>query len=108
MLKHLKKQIRMTSKFRNLIDSKLPVLVVFHAAWCEPCKNLGGILEQVKSELRDDIKIIKIDVDKNNLLAANYQVRGVPTSLLFKNGIQVWRHSGIKHKNELIHVVRTH
>lgn len=98
----------MKSKFNAIIDSKVPVLVDFYAEWCGPCKTLAPILEQVKSELRDAVKIIKIDVDKNHLLAANYRVKGVPTLVLFKEGIQVWRQSGVLQKNELIKVLQSH
>ncbi len=64
----------MKSNFNAIIDTPTPVLVDFYAEWCGPCKTLMPILEQVKSELGDAIKVIKIDVDKNHLLAANYQV----------------------------------
>lgn len=98
----------MKSNFNAIIDTPKPVLVDFYAEWCGPCKTLMPILEQVKSELGDAIKIIKIDVDKNHLLAANYQVKGVPTLLLFKEGIQVWRQSGVLSKNDLVKVLQSH
>lgn len=98
----------MKSNFNTIIDSKTPVLVDFYAPWCGPCKSLAPILEQVKSELGDAIKIVKIDVDKNPLLAANYQVKGVPTMLLFKDGMQVWRQSGVLQKNDLVKVIQSH
>jgi len=98
----------MKSNFNTIIDSKTPVLVDFYAPWCGPCKSLAPILEQVKSELGDAVKIVKIDVDKNPLLAANYQVKGVPTMLLFKNGMQVWRQSGVLQKSDLITVIQSH
>lgn len=100
----------MTKKnsFKSIIDSPTPVLVDFFATWCGPCKTLGPILEQVKSELGNSIKIVKIDVDKNPLLAANYQVKGVPTMLLFKEGVQVWRQSGVLRKQDLINIISSH
>lgn len=98
----------MKSKFSAIIDSKTPVLVDFYAEWCGPCKTLMPILEQVKSELGDGIKIVKIDVDKNQVLAANYQIKGVPTLMLFKDGNQVWRQSGVLQKDDLIKVVQSH
>lgn len=98
----------MKSNFNTIIDSKTPVLVDFYAEWCGPCKSLAPILEHVKSELGDAIKIVKIDVDKNGLLAANYQVKGVPTMLLFKDGIQVWRQSGVLQKDDLINVIQSY
>jgi len=98
----------MKSSFKKIINSETPVLVDFFADWCGPCKMLAPILEEVKEELGDAIKIVKIDVDKNQPLAAKYQVRGVPTMLLFKNGKQVWRQSGVLQKGDIINVVKSH
>ena len=84
------------------------MLVDFFAEWCGPCKMLAPILKQVKEELGDSVKIVKIDVDKNQALANQYQVRGVPTMLLFKNGTQVWRQSGVLQKNDIVNVVKSH
>lgn len=97
----------MKSSFSEIIQSETPVLVDFFASWCGPCKTLGPILTTVKSEMGDQVKIIKIDVDKNQPLAAQYQVRGVPTMLLFKNGKQVWRQSGVLDKNEIIRIIKS-
>tara|TARA_R110002050_G_scaffold143876_7_gene269262 strand:- start:296 stop:613 length:318 start_codon:yes stop_codon:yes gene_type:complete len=94
------------SKFSEIINQDQPVLVDFFADWCGPCKTLGPILKQVKDQLGDDVAIIKIDVDKNQPLAAKYQVRGVPTMLLFKNGKQVWRQSGVLQKDDIINVIK--
>lgn len=98
----------MKSSFNQIIHSDTPVLVDFFADWCGPCKMLAPILVEVKEELDDAIKIVKIDVDKNQPLAAKYQVRGVPTMLLFKNGKQVWRQSGVLQKNDIINVVKSY
>lgn len=95
----------MKSNFNTIVNSKTPALVDFYADWCGPCKMLAPILKQVKEVLGDKIKIIKIDVDKNQPLAAKYQVKGVPTMLLFKNGKQVWRQSGVLQKEEIIKVI---
>ncbi len=95
------------SKFSELINQETPVLVDFYAEWCGPCKMMSPILKEVKDNLKDRVSIIKIDVDKNQALAAKYQVRGVPTMLLFKNGKQVWRQSGMLQKDELINVITT-
>jgi len=97
----------MKSSFSDIIKSETPVLVDFFADWCGPCKSLAPILKQVKEELGDAIKIVKIDVDKNEWLAAKYQVRGVPTMVLFKNGKQVWRQSGVLQKSEIINVINS-
>ncbi len=98
----------MKSSFNKIINSETPVLVDFFAHWCEPCKMLAPILKQVKDELGDAVKIIKIDVDKNQPLASQYQVRGVPTILLFKKGKQVWRQSGVLQKNDIINAIRSY
>ncbi|WP_142785913.1 thioredoxin [Changchengzhania lutea] len=98
----------MKNNFNTIINSTTPVLIDFHANWCGPCKMLAPILKEVKHELDDSIKIIKIDVDKNQSLAAQYQVRGVPTMILFKNGKQLWRQSGVLQKNDIISVIKQH
>jgi len=90
------------SKFSELINQNKPVLVDFFAEWCGPCKMMSPILKQVKDTLGDRVSIIKIDVDKNQSLAAKYQVRGVPTLMLFNEGKQVWRQSGVVQKDEII------
>ncbi|SHE40981.1 thioredoxin [Psychroflexus salarius] len=97
----------MSEKFNKIIESDTPVLIDFFADWCGPCKMLSPILEDVKSELGDEVKIIKIDVDKNQALAAKYQVRGVPTMLIFKNGKQLWRQSGVLQKDDLINTIKS-
>jgi thioredoxin 1 len=97
----------MKSSFNNIINSKTPVLVVFFADWCGPCKSLVPILKEVKEELGNNIKIVKIDVDKNQPLASKYQVRGVPTMILFKDGKQVWRQSGVLQKSEIINIINS-
>lgn len=98
----------MKSSFNAIINSEKPVLIDFFADWCGPCKVLSPILKDLKSELGDSIKIIKIDIDKNESLAAKYQVRGVPTLLLFKDGKQLWRQSGVLQKNDLIKIINTY
>ena len=98
----------MKDSFNNIINSETPVLVDFHADWCGPCKMLAPILKQVKEEMGNALKIVKIDVEKNQSLASTYQVRGVPTMLLFKNGKQVWRQSGVLQKNDILQVIQQH
>ncbi|WP_432410103.1 thioredoxin [Rasiella sp. SM2506] len=97
----------MKNNFQSIINSETPVLVDFFAEWCGPCKALAPILKQVKDQLGDSIKIVKIDVDKNQAFASQYQVRGVPTMLLFKKGKQVWRQSGVLQKNEIIAIINS-
>jgi thioredoxin 1 len=78
----------MKTKFSTIINSKQPVFVDFYVDWCGPCKMFEPILKEVKEALEEKVKIIKIDVDKNQSLATKYQVRRVPTLILFKNGRQ--------------------
>ncbi|MDO7173288.1 thioredoxin [Mariniflexile sp. AS56] len=96
------------SQFSEIINQEKPVLVDFFAEWCGPCKTMSPILKEVKDVLGDQVSIIKIDVDKNQTIASKYQVRGVPTLLLFKNGSQVWRQSGVVQKNELTTLLQSH
>lgn len=98
----------MKADFKNILQSEKPVLVDFFANWCGPCKTLAPILKQIKQELGDAIKIVTIDVDKNAQLASKYQIRGVPTMLLFKNGNQVWRQSGLIEKESIVKIITTH
>lgn len=98
----------MKDSFNNIIGDQTLVLVDFFADWCGPCKALAPILKEVKSEIGDSVKIVKIDVDKNQPLATKFQVKGVPTMILFKNGKQLWRQSGVVPKNDIITVINTY
>ena len=93
------------SSFSEIINQTKPVLIDFYADWCGPCKMMSPILKDVKKNLGDRVTIIKIDVDKNQKLASKYQVRGVPTLMLFKNGKQLWRQSGVLQKDEIINII---
>jgi len=95
----------MNDTFQDIINSKTPVLLDFFGTWCGPCQMLGPILKKVKDSLGDRVSIIKIDVDKNQEIAAKYQIRGVPTMMLFQNGKQLWRQSGVLSKEEIIAVI---
>ena len=95
----------MNTNFDSIINSEKPVLVDFFATWCGPCKTLAPILKQVKDNLAERITILKIDVDKNQQLASKYQVRGVPTVILFQNGKQLWRQSGVLSQDEIIKTI---
>lgn len=91
--------------FNQIIQSDKPVLVDFFATWCGPCKMLAPILKEVKTNLGERISIIKIDVDKNQNVASQYQVRGVPTMILFQNGKQLWRQSGVISKEDIVKII---
>lgn len=81
-------------KFNDIIKSETPTLVDFHATWCGPCKALAPTIEQLKKELGSTVRIIKIDVDKNQHVSQAFKIRSVPTLMLFKNGKTLWRHAG--------------
>jgi thioredoxin 1 len=91
--------------FNELIAGEQPVLVDFFATWCGPCKMMQPILEDTARQLGDKIKIIKVDVDRNPLAASNFQVRGVPTLILFQNGQAIWRQSGVVPAHQLVKVI---
>ena len=95
------------SSFSDIINQDKAVLIDFFAEWCGPCKMMNQILNDVKKALGESVSIIKIDVDKNQALAAKYQVRGVPTLMLFKKGKQIWRQSGLLQKDEIINIITT-
>ena len=88
-------------KFQDIIAGDTPVLVDFFAEWCGPCKMMKPVLEDLKRKLGNKIVILKIDIDKNEPMAAAYQIRSVPTMMLWKNGQIVWRQSGAMPLHEL-------
>ena len=91
--------------FNDIINSEQLTLVDFFATWCGPCKMMHPVLEQLQDELGESIRIIKIDVDKNNNLAMNYRVQSVPTLMLFRKGEMLWRQSGALRLNDLKAIV---
>ncbi len=96
----------MSGKFNSIINSKKPVLVDFYADWCAPCKMVGPILKRVKDELKENVRIIKVNVDKNPAIATKYQIRNIPTLILFKDGEVKWKVAGVRQEAEIKAVVR--
>lgn len=87
--------------FNEIINSNQLTLVDFFVTWCGPCKMMHPVLEQLKEDLGDSVRIIKIDVDKNGALSMQYRIQSVPTLMLFKKGEVVWRQSGAMSLNDL-------
>jgi thioredoxin 1 len=96
----------MKANFQSIINSEIPVLVDFFAEWCGPCKVQSPILKEIAAEMGAKIKVIKIDVDKNQQIASQYNIQGVPTLMLFKNGNTLWRQSGVTAKDQLINIIK--
>ncbi|KAF0238567.1 MAG: hypothetical protein FD181_939 [Prolixibacteraceae bacterium] len=91
----------MNPRFLHIINSKKPVVVDFYAEWCESCKQVPSILKEVKSELRSNVKIVKVDVDKNPLIVSQFQVQSIPTVIVFKNGKPCWKGVGLHQAHEI-------
>lgn len=95
-------------KFSDIINSNQLTLVDFFATWCGPCKQMHPVLEQLKADLGDSIRIIKVDVDKNGPLAATYRIQSVPTLMLFRAGEMLWRQSGAMSLADLKNLLASH
>lgn len=104
IIKTTKYRLKM-EKFNDIINSNQLTLVDFFATWCGPCKQMHPVLEQLKQELGDSIRIVKLDVDKNETLANAYRIQSVPTLMLFRSGQVVWRQSGALRLNDLKSVI---
>ena len=96
------------SGFNEIIQASKPTLVDFHATWCGPCKAMSPVLDRLKSEMGESVRILKIDVDKNPAIASKLGVRGVPTFILYKSGKIVWRQSGGMDLTTLISKIKPH
>ena len=95
------------TSFSEIIKGEKPVLVDFYADWCGPCKLMAPVLKELKSKLKDEVTILKIDVDKNPQTANAYQVQGIPTLILFQRGAIKWRQSGVVSAAALEKVLRS-
>lgn len=96
----------MQGNFNSIINSDTPVLVDFFAEWCQPCKVQSPILVEIAHEKHGKLRVVKIDVDKNPEISNRYQVRSVPTLMLFRNGNLLWKNSGVLSKQQLIEIVK--
>jgi thioredoxin 1 len=94
------------SKFNDIIKGNKPVLIDFSAEWCQPCRMMPPILKQVKQQLGDRIRILKVDVDKNPAIARKYMIQNVPTLMIFKNGEVKFRQAGVIPAQQIIGIVQ--
>ncbi len=93
------------NSFFDITASDKPVLIDFFADWCGPCKTMSPILKEIKDSLGDRIKVLKVDVDKNQRLASALNIKGVPALVLYKNGKLLWRQSGVIPKNVIVSII---
>tara|TARA_Y200000002_G_scaffold95016_1_gene76686 strand:- start:567 stop:866 length:300 start_codon:yes stop_codon:yes gene_type:complete len=93
--------------FQELIKGEVPVLVDFHADWCAPCKIMNPILKNIKKKFGDQLKIIKINIDNNQQVSNKFQVKGIPTFILFKNSEILWKQSGVINESSFTEIIKT-
>ncbi len=98
----------MNERFMQIINSPKPVLVDFYADWCSPCQEVTPVLKKLKVDMKDNVKIIKVNVDKNPGIASLYKIKSIPTLIIFKNGQLLWSTAGIKTLCELKSVLNRH
>lgn len=96
------------ASFSEIINSDKPVLVDFFATWCGPCQTMKPILDDLKSKVGSSASVLKVDIDKNPHAAEKYQVRSVPTLILFKKGKVLWRQSGVMQASQLAQIIKQH
>jgi thioredoxin 1 len=96
----------MKGNFNELINSDIPVVIDAYAEWCGPCKVQSPILKEIAQEMGSKIKVIKVDVDKNPEIASRYEIRGVPTLMIFKQGTMKYRQAGLHSKPQLMNVLK--
>ncbi|WP_234567233.1 thioredoxin [Rhodohalobacter sp. 614A] len=98
-------EAKSNQSFSEMIKGEVPVLVDFYTDWCGPCKMMVPILKKLKNRMGDQINIIKIDAEKNPTAAIRYQVRGVPTLILFQKGHILWQQSGVVQAEQLYSII---
>jgi len=91
--------------FAQLIQSSQPVLVDFFATWCGPCKAMEPVIKDVAKAVAGKVRVVKVDIDKQQQIAQQYNVNAVPTFMLFKNGNAIWRHPGMIDKSSLLNML---
>ena len=96
------------ANFKEIINGDKPVLVDFFAEWCGPCQTMAPVLKDLSADVKGQATILKVDIDKNPQAAQAFQVRGVPTFMIFKYGKSVWRQSGAMPKSELLRALKSH
>jgi thioredoxin 1 len=96
------------AKFENVVRSARPVIVDFYTDWCGPCKQVPPILKEIKQELKERVRIIKVNVDKNPHIATKYQIRNLPTIMVFKEGEVKWTTMGVPPAGEIKQIVQNH
>lgn len=94
--------------FHQYINESKPVLVDFYADWCGPCKIMHPMLEELKEKMKDEVIVLKINVDKNAKVSSKYQIQNIPTLILFKNGQIKWRQSGVVPVKQLEQIILNH
>jgi len=89
------------AEFGKMLNTKEPVLVDFHTEWCSPCRKMAPIVDELKKENDGKVTVLRLDVDKSKEVAKFYGIQGVPVFIIYKNGKEVWRHSGAIPKETL-------
>jgi thioredoxin 1 len=91
--------------FSQLIQSSQPVLVDFFAHWCGPCKAMEPVVKEIAQTISGKARVVKVDIDKQQQIAQQYNVSAVPTFMIFKKGNLIWRHPGMIDKNSLLNML---
>ncbi len=96
----------MSHRFKNIIKSQGLVLVDFYAEWCQPCQKLQTVLKEVKTSSKDNIRVVKVNVDKNPFIATEFNVKSIPTLILFKSGSLKWTGVGMYEASDLKKIIQ--